>query len=196
MPLSENEMKQIDTDALKCSEGYGFGEAPLIYSGYKRGATAQAEKYQNEVEELKEKLIEHNANSASVGAADAEENWAKEKDTLLRDRAYWQLEAQAKYIDLSSRDSDIEQWKAAHDNCAAHFDEQSRELRELREVAKGMADILKEYVDAGKVSRTSLLYQEANEALAAYRNGSTGQMDDVYKVTHWMPFPSPPNQGH
>jgi len=27
-------------------------------------------------------------------------------------------------------------------------------------------------------------------------NGSTGQMDDVYKVTHWMPFPSPPNQGH
>ena len=187
MPLSENEMKQIESAAYEWANDEH--ESSFIHAiKLKRFgiaiATAQAEKYQNEVEELKEKLVEHNANSASVGAADVEKNWGKEKDTLLRDRAYWQLEAQAKYIDLASRNSDIEQWKAAHDNCAAHFDEQSRELRELREVADLVVKAL-DYWDRTFQNDDYLLFQSmptkdsfwrpddeikrTSEALAAYR---------------------------
>jgi len=164
MPLSENEMKQIESAAYEWANDEH--ESSFIHAiKLKRFgiaiATAQAEKYQNEVEELKEKLVEHNANSASVGAADVEKNWGKEKDTLLRDRAYWQLEAQAKYID-----------------------EQSRELRELREVADLVVKAL-DYWDRTFQNDDYLLFQSmptkdsfwrpddeikrTSEALAAYR---------------------------
>jgi len=63
MPLSENEMKQIEQDARKyVADSWNVSEevinlecthVMLRYEGYIAGATAQAEKYQSEIEQLK-----------------------------------------------------------------------------------------------------------------------------------------------
>jgi len=63
MPLSENEMKQIEQDARKyVADSWNVSEEVinlecthviLRYEGYIAGSTAQAEKYQSEVESLR-----------------------------------------------------------------------------------------------------------------------------------------------
>jgi hypothetical protein len=98
MPLSENELKQIDTDALKCSEGYGFGEAPLIYSGYIAGATAQAEKYQSEVNKA----------------------WDAAND--------YRNESRAKGTFLASRDSELRELRGVADRMADQLGRYNRGL--------------------------------------------------------------------
>jgi len=54
MPLSETDLKQIKAEAKEWTKNFGTGITPhLEEEAYTVGATAQAEKHQNEVEELK-----------------------------------------------------------------------------------------------------------------------------------------------
>jgi len=55
MPLSENEMKQIEEKATEYYEKafHDREHREYAYFGYIAGATAQAEKYQSEIEQLK-----------------------------------------------------------------------------------------------------------------------------------------------
>ena len=164
MPLSKNELKQIKAKAIKyVADQWEVSENAINlkctpvkdhYEGYIAGATAQAEKYQSEVGQWEQQLI-----------------FAEEIEKQM------QVRIEQDIAKLASRNSDIEQWKAAHDNCAAHFDEQSRELRELREIANEMVKALEWYSDTAnyltmdgesRMSNGSLEYR-ADEALAAYR---------------------------
>jgi len=97
MPLSENEMKQIEENAnqwlLDSEIILDPIFIPALLAGYHEGATVQAEKYQNDIEQYKKEIV-----------------WLKNVEEIAERELFKQLKAL-----LASRDSELRELREVAD---------------------------------------------------------------------------------